>query len=213
MSEPAVDLLAMGRRLAMFAQNGSHYASDDYERERWEAVRLDAAALLSTATGVEATAITATLDGDQGHATAKVDVRGVLVDDDRVLLVREASDGRWCLPGGWAEPDTSPAEAVRKECREEAGHDVAVERLVGCFDRDRTVGAVPYPFRVYKLFFACRQLGSWERGSTTAERETTDVEWFAFDDLPPLSVARTSEEQLHRVRRVLADPTSGPAFD
>ncbi|WP_429574028.1 NUDIX domain-containing protein [Paraburkholderia sp. UCT70] len=49
-----------------------------------------------------------------------IDVRGALIEDDRVLLVRERSTGRWASPGGFAEIGLSAAENVQKEFLEEA---------------------------------------------------------------------------------------------
>ena len=58
---------------------------------------------------------------DMGYATPKVGVRAAAFVDGRVLLVREASDGSWALPGGWADVTDSPAEAVVREVFEESG--------------------------------------------------------------------------------------------
>ena len=39
-----------------------------------------------------------------GPPTPKVDVRALVLRDDRILLVRERTDGGWAMPGGWADP-------------------------------------------------------------------------------------------------------------
>ncbi len=213
------DWVALQRELAALAQNGRHYARlkdpvDDWDVERYERIREIAGAIVDAGAGHSPGSMARVLADEVGHATTKVDVRGVVVDDaERFLLVREASDGRGGLPGGWAEPGSSPSEAVAKEVREEAGRDVRVTRLVGCFDRDLITGAEPYPFRVYKLYFLCTDLGAIDRGGGTAAAETTDVGWFPHDDLPPLSIARTGPDHLRRVREVIRDPARGPEFD
>lgn len=214
---PRVVLLA--RRLAAHAQNGLYYADrgEDqvaYDVERWRDVQRIVAELLADGTGLAPGQVEAVLAQETGHATMKVDVRAVLRDDDgRYLLVREVSDGRWCLPGGWAEPNTSASEAAAREVREEAGRAVAVERLVGCFDRDRLPhGGAAYPFRVVKLYWLCRDLGAADRGGGTAAAETDGVAWFDLDDLPPLSDARTAAEHLRRVDAHLRGATGVP-FD
>src|SRR3546814_12093751 len=48
-------------------------------------------------------------DFARGYATPKVDVRGALVEEDMILLVREECDGLWTLPGGFADVGLSPA--------------------------------------------------------------------------------------------------------
>lgn len=52
-------------------------------------------------------------------------VRGLACDrDGRWLIVRPAGDDRWHLPGGLIEQNESPAEACRREFREEIGVDL-----------------------------------------------------------------------------------------
>ena len=55
-----------------------------------------------------------------GYATPKVDVRGAVIEDGRILLVREVADsGRWTMPDGWADVNQSPSECVIRQLREE----------------------------------------------------------------------------------------------
>src|SRR4051794_689201 len=53
----------------------------------------------------------------------------ILDDNGRVLLVQHV-EGRWQLPGGAVDPDERPEDAARRECREEAGIDIEITRLV-----------------------------------------------------------------------------------
>ena len=85
--------------------------------------------------------------------TPKVEVRGDLIDEgDRLLMMREVADGRWLLPGGFADPLDTPSEAV---VREETGYGAKVMKLVGCRDRDRRGHTPMLPNSIYKLFFLC----------------------------------------------------------
>ena len=58
----------------------------------------------------------------------------VVIADGRVLLTRRAEGqhlaGLWEFPGGKLEAGESPEEAVVRECREECGIDVSVERIL-----------------------------------------------------------------------------------
>jgi ADP-ribose pyrophosphatase YjhB (NUDIX family) len=210
---PSLPLTDIARQLAGLAQTGLHYATDPFDVARYEQIRAVAAQLLAGGNAVHAPDVLAVLQLDAGHATPKVDVRGLCRRDAEVLLVRERVDGRWTLPGGWAEPDLSPSESVVKEVREEAGYAVTATRLLGCFDRRLQVGVPPHPFPIYKLFFACEVHGEVDRGATPDADETTDVGWFAPDSLPPLSRGRTHPEQLRRVLEVLDDPAAQAVFD
>ncbi|MGH7918449.1 MAG: NUDIX hydrolase [Candidatus Dormibacteraceae bacterium] len=54
----------------------------------------------------------------------------------RLLLARRATQpgyGSWCLPGGFVNDDEHPAEGAARECREEIGCQVLVDRLVGVY--------------------------------------------------------------------------------
>lgn len=50
-----------------------------------------------------------------GYARPKVGVRGAIVREGKILLVQEAVDERWCLPGGWADVGVAPAQMVARE--------------------------------------------------------------------------------------------------
>src|SRR5579871_4283319 len=53
-------------------------------------------------------------------------------DEERILLVRHF-EGRWQLPGGAIEPGETPADAVRRECWEEASVLVEPTRILGVY--------------------------------------------------------------------------------
>ena len=134
-------------------------------------------------------------DFASGYATPKVDVRGAAFRDDKILLVREARDGGWTLPGGWADPGQSPAEAVVREVFEESGFHVRVTKLAALYDRSKHPHMPRAPFHVYKLFFLCEITG----GSATVSHETTAVDFFPEDAIPNLSIDRTLPFQIARM--------------
>jgi ADP-ribose pyrophosphatase YjhB (NUDIX family) len=206
-AEPA--WLDRARRLAAQAQNGLLYAASDFDVLRWTEVRRIAAELMAEGAGTDADAVEGLLAREQGYATPKVDVRALLVRDGRVLLVKELADGRWSLPGGWADPGDRPSAAAEREVREEAGYVARATRLLACWDRSLMRGAPPYPFRIYKLVFDCEVLGETARDDT----ETDDVGWFAPDALPPLSPGRTHADQIARLLTVHTDPSAPALFD
>jgi 8-oxo-dGTP pyrophosphatase MutT (NUDIX family) len=66
----------------------------------------------------------------------KVIVVGVAVIPDgagRVLLLRSRYAGRWQLPGGVVKGGEDPWSGTARECREELGLPVAIERLTGVY--------------------------------------------------------------------------------
>ncbi len=195
--------IAWVRRLQAIAQNGLMFSKDPFDRERYEQVRCVAAEILASYTAVDTALISNLLQGEQGYATPKIDVRGAVFHDNRVLLVREQSDGLWTLPGGWADVGESPAEAVVREIREESGFETQVCKLVALYDRNKH-GHPPMLFHAYKAFFLCDLVG----GRAATSHETSAVAFFGREALPPLSTARVTVRQIdrlfaHRTNRAL----------
>ena len=87
-------------RLQAIAQTGLTFASDAYDIERYHAIRDIAAEMIAAGGDANVSAIRNLLASDSGYATPKVDVRGAVFHADKILLVRERSDGKWTLPGG-----------------------------------------------------------------------------------------------------------------
>jgi 8-oxo-dGTP pyrophosphatase MutT (NUDIX family) len=180
--------------LAAMSQTGLTFTENEYDRHRYTAAGELAVELFSVLSG--SGELRLELGPDAGYATPKVDARGAIFDaDDRVLLMRERSDGKWSLPGGWADPLDTPTTAVIREIREETGYGAEVVSLVGCWDRD-TQGHLPrLPVAVYKLFFLCRAVGIPVEPEAL---ETLEIGWFGLDELPTLSLARVTPYEISR---------------
>lgn len=202
------DWLDWARRLEAIAQNGRAYSKDPYDKERFEQVGAIAAEILAARTGRPLDDVLAVLASDSGPATPKFDVRAAVIHEEKVLLVREASDRLWTLPGGWVDVQESASEAASREVEEESGYDCEPIKLYAFLDRNRH----PHPpsvFHVHKAFFLCRLRG----GSPRPSVETTEVAFFAEDALPPLSVARVTTSQIALAFRHFREPNLPTDFD
>jgi ADP-ribose pyrophosphatase YjhB (NUDIX family) len=198
-------------RLAALAQDGLAYAAGDYDLDRYQQVGRLAAELLATLSGRPPGELTVELGRDSGYATPKIDVRGVIFDgQERVLLMREKADGRWSVPGGWADPGDTPSAAVTREILEETGYHSSPVKLIACWDRELQGNPPPLPVHVYKLFFLCRCDGAVQ---PPAALETLDVGWFGVDALPPLSLGRVNYRQLERALAHHRNPALPSEFD
>ena len=134
MADSAADRVRrIGIKLAALAQDGLTFAAGDYDLDRYRQVSQLASDLLAVISGRPAADLAIELGRDSGYATPKIDVRGAIFDgDERVLLMREKIDGRWSLPGGWADPGDAPSVAVTREVLEETGyHSSAVKLIAG----------------------------------------------------------------------------------
>jgi ADP-ribose pyrophosphatase YjhB (NUDIX family) len=207
----ADEVRRIGVKLAALAQDGLTFSANDYDQDRYQQVSRLAAELLAALSGRSADELVMELGRDSGYATPKVDVRGAIFDDqERVLLMREKTDGRWSLPGGWADPGDSPSAAVTREILEETGYGSSAVKLVACWDREIQGNPPPLPVHVYKLVFLCRTNGAVQ---APAALETLDVGWFALEALPPLSLGRVLPRQLERALAHHRDPALPTEFD
>ena len=206
-------LLAHAQRLQSLAQAGLTYATNPYDRERYEEVRALSVQLLTELTDEPVEKIIRAFACDDGYPTPKVDVRAVVLRQGRdVLLVQETLDsGKWTLPGGWADIGYTPFEIAAKEVQEETGLLVTPVRLLALFDK-RKHAHPPQPWYVYKAFIQCEV-----RGGSLLQRtlETEGARWFAADELSSidLSVDRTTAFQLETVVRLAADPDATALCD
>jgi ADP-ribose pyrophosphatase YjhB (NUDIX family) len=144
---------------------------------------------------------------EPGHATPKLDVRGVIARGDRVLLVRGTDDNRWTLPGGWAEVGETPSAAVEKEVRQEAGYEVRAAKLLAVLNRDARERP-RFPYHGWKLYFLCEEIAEGEPDGI----ETDAVGFYGEDELPELSF-RSPASHLARVFAHVRDPSLPTEFE
>lgn len=191
---PMPTTLDLARRLLALSQSGLHFCREEYDLERYREVAGIAAELLALDSSSTAQDLHRTWFVEEGYATPKIDVRGACFRDDRVLLVRERIDGKWTLPGGWADVNDTPSQAVEKEIEQESGFTARAIKLAAVHDRNKH-NHPAYLFHLWKLFFICDITGGEARGSY----ETTDVAFFPLDQLPELSTGRTTARQIERM--------------
>lgn len=187
--------LQWAKELQSIAQIGLAYPSENhFDRERYERIREIAAEMMSAGGGMDKAMLLGLFEREVGYATPKVDVRGVVFRDEKVLLVKEVADGGWTLPGGWADVNETPKESVVREVFEESGFETRPVKLLAVYDRSKHAHAPAFPYHVYKLFIMCELTG----GEARASLETSGVEFYGEDELPELSVSRVTEAQIRR---------------
>ncbi|MCK1292616.1 NUDIX hydrolase [Bradyrhizobium sp. 24] len=202
--------LTYGKRLQAIASSGLHFARDQFDRERYEEIASIANEMLANLGSVPIERIEGLIsDFAKGYATPKVDVRGAIVEENKVLLVREKSDGLWALPGGFADVGLSAAQNIAKELYEEAGLKVSVRRLYGV--RHKAGASYSPDVRdFYKVFFLCDRLSG---GEARPRLETSEAIFFPKDRLPPLSRGRTIESDVEAAFAFATDANKPAFFD
>jgi ADP-ribose pyrophosphatase YjhB (NUDIX family) len=179
--------------LNALAQNGLTFSHNPFDIERYTSVRNIAAEIMAAHTGVEIAVVRDFFAREEGYATPKVDVRGVVFRDGALLFVKEPDDGLWSLPGGWADVGESPSEAVVREVFEESGYTTQAAKLLALYDRNKHPHP-PFPHHAYKLFIRCELLSQVPAGSAE-----TEARFFSEEAIPELSVARVTVEQIARL--------------
>ena len=197
------------RELQAIAQTGLHFSDSEYDHERYQKILQISVEIFAEYSGKSPSLIHELFENQTGYATPKVDVRGVVFRSGKLLLVRERTDGLWTLPGGWADVNDSPSEAVEREVLEESGFRTRAERMLAVFDRARHPHEPPFPFHVYKLFVLCGLQG----GEARTTFETSEVDFFGQNEIPPLSISRITPDQIHFCFETQKNPTALCRFD
>lgn len=201
-------ILDWAMKIQSIAQTGLAYCRDEFDRERYTELRELSAEMLAERTELPVGRVRELFCGESGYQTPKLDTRTAIVEDGRILLVRER-DGRWSLPGGWCDVDRSVAENTVKEALEETGLTVEAERLIAVQDWRRH-NACNYIYGIIKIFVLCRAIG----GEFAQNIETTETAYFSAEELPErLAVEKTSREQALMCLDAAAGRLPGVLFD
>ncbi len=199
--------LDLARELQAMAQTGLTYTKNDYDIHRYQRLLEISAKIIAHYTTLEKEPILKGFSIQNGYATPKVDVRGAIIRDGKILLVQEKEDGKWSMPGGWADVGDLPSAMVEREVWEESGFRVKAEKIIAVYDANR-ISPLEL-FHAYKLVFLCTIIS----GEPTPSDETLAVNFFDPQHLPPLSSWRTNERMLHEVFEHVENPGRVAAFD
>ena len=204
MQDKGKELITIAQQIRAMSQTALVYSTNEYEIERSHELITLSDRIVSLVSGVQEADIKASYHPVKEYVTPKVDIRAVIFNEkDEILLVKEKADGKWSLPGGWADVGFTPTEIVTKEAKEETGFDVRVVRLLAVFDK-RCFNHPASPFYVYKFCFQCEITG----GDDELTFDILDRGFFAIDKLPPLSTDRILPEQIVLLDRLRRNPES-----
>lgn len=200
--------LEWAKRIQALSQTGLTYSKDIYDTERYEELRKISVEIMSEYTELEMNKIKDLFTNETGYQTPKVDVRGVVFKNNQILMVKENSDDKWALPGGFCDIGLSPSENVVKEIKEESGYDVIPIRLIALMDKNKHPHP-PDPYHYYKIFILCEIIG----GKATIGIETNNIQFFSEQNLPQLSTNRNTESQIKTLFEFLRNPEKETLFD
>ena len=189
------------------SQAGLTYSQNPFDIERYKRLQEITSEMIASQSELEKEAILKSFSMQAGYITPKVDVRGAVVRDGKILLIQERADDRWAMPGGWADLGNSPASVAEREVWEESGYRVKAEKVVAVIDANRIE---PFEFfHAYKIIFLCTLI----EGEPHTSYETLAVDFFDPDHLPVLSIFRTNEAMIREVFAHVKNPNRPTAFD
>jgi ADP-ribose pyrophosphatase YjhB (NUDIX family) len=158
------------------ARNGLNYATNLYDRERYERLLVLCLQEYEPLVNQPAAVIQAAFLKEMGHITPKVGTDAAIFNQKGQILLMDRVDGSgWCLPCGWLEPNETPAQAIVREVKEETGLDVKVTRLVGVFTRFPEMSFSPHT--MVAVVHLCEVLG----GELTLSHEGLDLKYWDLD--------------------------------
>jgi len=199
--------IAWAREIFSLSQAGLTYSQNEFDIERYKRLQEITAEMLESQSELSRASVLESFSMQAGYATPKIDVRGAVVHEGKILLIQERMDGRWAMPGGWADLGNAPASVAEREVREESGYHVKAEKVVAVIDANRIEPLEFY--HAFKIIFLCTLIG----GEPQVSHETMAVDFFDLNDLPPLSLYRTDESMLREVFAHIQDPNRRTAFD
>ena len=207
MSANSPKWLEWAQEIFSLSQAGLAYSQNEFDLDRYKRLQEITAEMIASQSALEKEAVLESFSMQAGYITPKIDVRGAVIHEGKILLIQERADGRWAMPGGWADLGNAPASVAEREVWEESGYRVRAEKVVAVLDANRIQPMEFY--HAYKIIFLCRLVGGEPRPSY----ETLAVDFFDPSELPPLSLFRTNESMLHEVFAHVQDPQRATAFD
>ncbi len=202
------EFLDIANKILSIAQAGLTYSENKYDIERYNELKTISFELLAKISQNKIELIEELYKNEKGYITPKVDVRAVVFNENKILLVKEESDNKWSLPGGWADVGLTPAEVAVKECKEEAGLTVEPVKLLALLDK-KMHEHPPFPFYTYKVFIMCK----YSSGEIESGTETSDAGYFSLNELPKLSIGRNTKAQIELMFEYLNNPDKEVTFD
>ncbi len=174
-----MDILPLLDEMQAIARNGLAYSENPYDRERYERLLALASQYYGQALDLPPEEVRQRLSKELGYITPKVGANGAIFDEEgRILLVRRADDGTWCLPGGWVDPNETPAQAAVREIKEETGLDARMVQLVNVFTRlpDARSG----PHTAVAVVYLCEVTG----GMLQISHESLEARYWHVREVP-----------------------------
>ena len=188
------------------AQTGLHYSKNDHERERYLHVQRIAISIMAYCSQCELTPQKLNLNSLKGYCTPQVTVRAIMFMKGKLILIHEKSSCSWNLPGGYADINDSPKEAVEREVLEETNLIVRAKKIIAIFQSGKD-----QLFNQYAIYFLCEIT---EQKTFEAQNlEIDDMKAVDIDDVDSLRLNQCLRDLWCKLKPLLIDPCDLTEFD
>lgn len=132
-----------------------------------------------------------------------VGVGGVLIENDRTLLIRRGNEpllGQWSIPGGTLELGETLVEGVARELLEETGLIVRALELIEVFERINQDGGESHGtngrprFHFVIVDYLCERIG----GTPRAGGDATEFAFTREDELDQFQLTEAATRVIHK---------------
>ena len=174
--------------LRAVANQGLHFVTDGYTRERYRRVLLASARLVAALEQKPVDETMQVYTGNLAHMSPPSGVDVAVFRGAELLLIQRRDNGLWALPGGFVEVGETLAEAAAREFREETGAEARIRALLAILDSRIWRSSVK--FQLYHHIFLGEigdvVLPTLNTGGEGSTAETLAAAFFSEDALPKL---------------------------
>lgn len=197
------------RSLLSISQIGIHYSKSLFEKQRYEEVQKIAVNLLNHYSSYEIPIEKLNLESLTGYCTPQVTVRGVvLCKNKKIIIVKEKGKNVWNLPGGYAEVNDSPADAIKREVFEETGLKANPHKILAVYQSKKK-----QVFTQYAIYFLCALESTSSSYGCLDASEIEAIKYVDINLVEEYLLNKYFQEQWPKIKRLILSPTSLTDFD
>lgn len=204
-SQNDAEIRAIADELRAIAGFGLNFAQNPHDIERYQAVLAASARLTGVVNGRSSTDLISQYQQYNFQLAAQPSGEAVVMQDNKILLVKRSDDDLWAMPGGITDPGETLAETAVRELQEESGIDGNAVQLMGIFDSRHWHSAKKIHF--YHAVFLIEATNKTPHPNA----EVHAAKYFTENELPPLSPGH--HLRVPFVLRQLRGAESIPYFD
>ena len=122
--------------------------------------------------------------------------RGIIIDDEKILLSYETTNGQWMIPGGGLEDNETDKECCIREIAEETGMIVDVSECMLEIDEYYE------NWKWVNKYFICKITGTTEIKLTQREQEVGMItKWLPVDEIKEIFSKHGTYAEIDEMRR------------